>query len=189
MIDESRTTLLQFTPADIIPSLGGQRHTQIGSRHNLELFPEMRCLEFKRGQSGAPWQEPSHLSIVKNLILSQESRKVDLLVSKSIHHRKRLDANAADKRLLFLFSFQSEDRHDLILGSDLVRARKAAAWCSGGPRLCSSLIWPWQRVWVCCNVYWQVYKTLCGLSRNFWRILSNPPFLLIKESQIALTWA
>lgn len=29
---------------------------------------------------------------------------------------------------------------------------------------------------------------LCGLSGNFWRILSNPPFLLIKGSQIALTW-
>lgn len=29
---------------------------------------------------------------------------------------------------------------------------------------------------------------LCGLSGNFWRILSNPPFLLIKGNQIVLTF-
>lgn len=29
---------------------------------------------------------------------------------------------------------------------------------------------------------------LCGLGGNFWRILSNPPFLMIKGSQIALSW-
>lgn len=47
-----------------------------------------------------------------------------------------------------------------------------------------SLIWPWELAWVSCNVYWRVCKMLRRLSGN-WRILSNPPFLLIKGSQIA----
>lgn len=78
---------------------------------------------------------------------------------------------------------------DLILGSNLVQGRKAVAWWSGVTLVCSSLIWPWQKSWVWFNFYWRVYKMLCGLSGNFWRILSNPPFPLIKGSRIALTWA